>query len=135
DHPAAVTTPAGFHTVTPRVVVDGADRFVAFLKRVFGAAGKYETSRPSQIRIGDSLLMIGEVGEREAFPAFLYVYVEDVDAVFRRAVEAGAEGLEAPGRQFYGGRRGGGGGCWGDVWGGAPPPREGRRGRGRADPA
>src|SRR5262249_31003087 len=105
DHPAAVTTPAGFHTVTPRVVVEGADRFVAFLNRVFGVAGKSETSQPAQIRIGDSLLMIGEVGEREAFPAFLYVYVEDVDAVFRRAVEAGAEVLEAPERMPYGDRR------------------------------
>lgn len=112
----AVRIPAGFHNVTPRIVVEGTDRFIEFLARVFGATGTRETSRPSQIQIGDSLLLISEAGEREAFPAFLYVYVEDVDAVFARAVEAGAEVLEPAGQMPYGDRRAMVRDAWGNVW-------------------
>lgn len=108
--------PAGFHSVTPRIVVEGADRFIEFLRRLFGATGTWEISRPSEIRIGDSRLLISEAGEREAFPAFLYVYVEDVDAVFRKAVEAGAEVLEAAGPTPYGDRRAMVKDAWGNVW-------------------
>lgn len=50
--------PPGWRTVTPRVVVEDAAAFVAFLKRVFGATGELHTGAPSQIRIGDSLLMV-----------------------------------------------------------------------------
>jgi PhnB protein len=49
--------------------------------------------------------MISFLGEREHFPAFLYVYVDDVDATYQRAVDAGAEVIETPCNQFYGDRR------------------------------
>ncbi len=108
--------PPGWHTVTPRVVVEDAAGFVAFLKRVFGAMGEFHAAAPSQIRIGDSLLMVSPATIREAFPAFLHVYVEDADATFQRALDAGAVSLEAVWDTPYGDRRGMVRDPWGNVW-------------------
>ena len=99
------TTPEGYHTVTPRIVVDDVAGFVAFLRAVFGATGDIVEGRPAEIRLGDSLVMVTPVGDRERFPAFLYVYVADADESYRRAVDAGAETLEAPTTTPYGDRR------------------------------
>ena len=108
--------PAGRHTVTPRIVVEDAAGFVVFLKRVFGATGEFQAATPSQIKIGDSLLMVSPAGTRETFPAFLYVYVEDADATFQRALDAGAVSLEAVWDTPYGDRRGMVRDPWGNVW-------------------
>jgi uncharacterized glyoxalase superfamily protein PhnB len=97
------------------VVEDPAALF-AFLERVFEAMGELHTGAPSQIRIGDSLLMISRAGARELFPAFLYVYVQDADETCRRALEAGAESLEAVWDTPYGDRRGMVRDPWGNVW-------------------
>lgn len=97
--------PEGWHSVTPRIVVKGASGLVEFLQKVFGASGEYEIERPSVLWIGDSPIMIGEAGVRAPSPAFLYVYVREVDALFRLAVEAGATALEAPLNTPYGDRR------------------------------
>jgi PhnB protein len=86
------------------VVADVAAQ-VAFLRTVFDAAGETESGRPAEVRVGDSMILVSEIGEREAFPAFLYVYVDDVDRVHRRALDAGAASLEQPGDQPYGDRR------------------------------
>ena len=61
---------------------------------------------PAQIRIGDSLVMVSEVGVRDAMPAFLYLYVDDIDATYERALKAGAKSLEEPQDMPYGDRRG-----------------------------
>jgi PhnB protein len=114
--PMTEGVPAGWHSVTPRVVVEDAAGLVEFLKRVFGATGELHPAAPSQIRIGDSLLMVSAAGAREVFPAFLYVYVEDVDATFQRALDAGAESLEAVWDTPYGDRRGMVRDPWGNVW-------------------
>ena len=60
---------------------------------------------PAQLRIGDSLVMVSESGPRPATEAFLYLYVEDADATYRRAIAAGATSLEAPDDMPYGDRR------------------------------
>ena len=99
-------TPAGWHSVTPRLVVSDPARLVEFLKQAFGATGDLQTERPSVMRIGDSLVMVSSVGPREAMPAFLYVYVDDIDATCQRALEAGAVSLEEPWDTPYGDRRG-----------------------------
>lgn len=99
-------TPEGWHSVTPRVVVADPAMLVEFLKQAFGATGDLLTERPSVIRIGDSLVMVSSVGPREAMPAFLYVYVDDIDATYQRALEAGAVSLEEPLDTPYGDRRG-----------------------------
>lgn len=113
--------PEGWHTVTPRIVVEDAAGLVAFLKRVFEATGELQAAAPSQITIGDSLLLVSGAGEREVFPAFLYVYVADADTTYQRALDAGAVSLEAVWDTPYGDRRGMVRDPWGNVWQVATP--------------
>jgi PhnB protein len=109
-------TPDGWHTVTPRIVVHGADQLVAFIKEVFGATGDYRPDVPAVLRIGDSLIMVSDAGVRDPAPAFLYVYVQDADDVYRRAIQAGATSLEEPSDTPYGDRRGMVQDSWGNTW-------------------
>jgi PhnB protein len=91
--------------VTPRIVVDDVAGCVEFLKWVFGATGDIVTERPVELAIGDSVVMISSLGPRQHFPAFLYVYVDDVDTRFALAVQGGATVVEEPRDQPYGDRR------------------------------
>ena len=97
--------PAGWHSVTPRLVAHDVAELVEFFKQAFAATGDFRLDRPSEIRIGDSLVMVSEVGVRSAMPAFLYLYVDDIDATYERALKAGAESLEEPQDMPYGDRR------------------------------
>jgi uncharacterized glyoxalase superfamily protein PhnB len=128
-------TPPGFHSVTPRIVTADAAALVAFLKRVFDAAGDLDPKAPAQVAIGDSLILVSQAGARDAFPAFLYVYVADVDATYRKALEAGATSQEEVWDTPYGDRRGMVKDAWGNVWQMATrkggPPRPKRRSAGR----
>lgn len=105
-----------WHTVTPRIVADGAERCVAFIKDVFGAGGDYQAARPTELQIGDSMLMISEAGVRGPMPAFLYVYVADADATYRAALRAGARSIEEPLDTPYGDRRAMVEDGWGNLW-------------------
>ena len=95
----------GYRSVTPRLVVSDVAAQVDFLRAVFDATGEVEPGRPAEIRIGDSLIMLTPATERELFPAFLYVYVDDADQVYQRALAAGAATLEEPLDTPYGDRR------------------------------
>ncbi len=97
--------PDGFHSVTPRLVVDDPAGLVRFLIDAFGGTGEYIASAPAQIRIGDSIVMVSEAGPREPTRALLYLYVDDADATYRRAMNAGATSLEGPLDTPYGDRR------------------------------
>ena len=97
--------PAGFHSVTPRMVVSDVAAAVEFIRAVFGATGSVVAGRPVELRIRDSVVMVSEAGERDAFPAFLYIYVDDADAVYRRGLAAGAVIVEEPWDTPYGDRR------------------------------
>jgi len=108
--------PAGWPTVTPRIIVQGADKLIAFVKDVFGATGDYRPEAPAELRLGDSIIMISEAGVREPMPACLYVYVESADATWQRAVTAGAQSLETPSNTPYGDRRGMVKDQWGNTW-------------------
>ena len=108
--------PEGWHAVTPRIVVREAERLVEFLRRVFGATGDYRPDLPSIIKIGDSMIMISSAATRNSMPAFLYVYVDDTDKIYRRALEAGAISLEEPSDMPYGDRRGMVLDEWGNAW-------------------
>ncbi len=68
------------------------------------------------MRIGDSLVLVSEAGERERFPAFLYVYVDDADLAYDRAVGAGAVTVEEPLDTPYGDRRAMVRDHWGNVF-------------------
>jgi len=96
---------AGFHSVTPRIVVTDVDGQVQFLRDVFDAVGEIVPGRPAEMRIGDSLVMVTAASERDLFSAFLYIYVDEPDRVYQRALEAGATALEAPQDTPYGDRR------------------------------
>jgi uncharacterized glyoxalase superfamily protein PhnB len=97
-------------------VVHNAEKLVEFLKEVFDATGEYRQDSPAIVKIGDSQIMISDAGIRNPMTAFLYVYVSDTDATYRRALAAGARSLEEPSDMFYGDRR-----CmvedrWGNTW-------------------
>ena len=113
--------PDGWHSVTPRLVVHDALMLVAFLKQAFDATGDLRIDRPSVIKIGDSLVMVSSEGPRDAMTAFLYLYVDDIDATYRRALEAGAVSLEEPWDTPYGDRpRDGPGSMWQHLANGNP---------------
>ncbi|HSY08247.1 MAG TPA: VOC family protein [Steroidobacteraceae bacterium] len=107
--------PEGWHTVTPRIVVRDPEGVVNFIKKVFDAHGEYCVGRPAEMKIGDSVVMVSG-GERAVTPAFLYVYVADADAVYRRAGAAGATTLEEPMDMPYGDRRAMVKDSWGNIW-------------------
>jgi uncharacterized glyoxalase superfamily protein PhnB len=111
-----MSKPPGWHSVVPRLVTDDVAGLVAFLRRVFGATGEASADRPAVLQIGDAHVMVSGVGPRPATAAFLYVYVDDADATWRWAVEAGARSLEEPSDMPYGDRRGMVEDRWGNVW-------------------
>jgi PhnB protein len=108
--------PAGWPVLIPRIAVDDPETLVGFLQHVFGATGELTPARPAELRIGDSLLMVGSTIGREPVPAFLYVYVEDADAVFRRALDHGAVSIEDTQDMPYGDRRAMIRDPWGNAW-------------------
>jgi PhnB protein len=108
----AKPVPEGYHTVTPYLVVDGAEKVIRFMKETFGAQPLFEPmTRPdgkimhAEFKIGDSIVMIADVSERaQATTDALHVYVPNVDAVYQKALKAGASSLMEPMDQFYGDR-------------------------------
>jgi uncharacterized glyoxalase superfamily protein PhnB len=109
--------PQGWPTVTPRIITPDPSGLVGFIKDVFAATGELHADRPAELRIGDSVVMISAgLGQRRAMPAFLYVYVADADAAYRRAIAAGARSLEAPADMPYGDRRAMVEDAWGNIW-------------------
>jgi len=113
--------PDGHRTVTPYLAIKNAAKALEFYKEAFGAIESYRLMLPdgrighAEIRLGDSLVMLAD-----EFPEFggtapetlggspvnIHLYVEDVDAFFRRAVAAGARERKAVMDQFYGDRSG-----------------------------
>src|SRR3984957_4081075 len=108
--------PAGWHTVTPRIIAHDAETLVAFIKEVFGAAGDYQVNRPADLGIGDSIVMISDAGVREAMPPFLYASGDSGRLLRDRPVKAGAQSLEAPSNTPYGDRRAMVKDRWGNTW-------------------
>jgi len=106
----------GYGAVSARIVVDDVHGLVEFIQQVFEAQGELAPGTPAELRIGDSTLLIGERGLRPLALAFLYVYVADVAATHRRALERGARQLEAPGETPYGDRRSMIEDPWGNTW-------------------
>jgi PhnB protein len=104
----------GFRTVTPYLTVADLHREIDFIKKVFGAEGKiYGIGSAggfhSEYKIGDSMLMIGGGGKGSSWqgsptPGAVHLYVEDVDAVYERALQAGATSLMPPTDLEYGER-------------------------------
>jgi uncharacterized glyoxalase superfamily protein PhnB len=105
------------------LVGQGVTQLIDFLKQAFHAEEIYRmahsdgTVTHAEIKIGDSIIMMGEAGEEHPpLPAMLHLYVDDVDAVYNRAVQAGAAALREPENQFYGDRTGGVQDSSGNQW-------------------
>jgi uncharacterized glyoxalase superfamily protein PhnB len=109
--------PYGWHMVTPRLFTDDVAGLVRFLKTVFGAQGELRSGAPTEMWIGDSIVMISDGGGvRAPMPAYLYVYVADADETYRRAVAAGAESIEPPADMPYGDKRATVRDPWANIW-------------------
>jgi PhnB protein len=113
--------PDGYHSITPYLIVSDATRAIEFYKRAFGATESFRLGAPggkvghAELRFGDSTVMLAdEFPEVEArgpqtiggSPVHLLLYVEDVDAVFAAALDAGAIEARPVQDQFYGDRAG-----------------------------
>jgi PhnB protein len=111
--------PDAYPRVSPHLSVSGAAEAIEFYKDVFGASERMRMAMPggaiahAELQIGDSVIMIGDEmpGGTDpsprtlgGSPVALFVYVEDVDDVFRRALDAGARSVQAPEDHFYGDR-------------------------------
>jgi PhnB protein len=107
--------PDGYHSVTPYLAVEGAAKLLDFLKQAFNATDAHLCmKRPdgsihhAEVTIGDSIVMVGDAqGQWKPMPSTLYLYVDDTDATYHRALAAGATSLMEPATQFYGDRNAG----------------------------
>ena len=109
--------PQGRSTITPRIITLDVAGVVAFITSVFGGRGELQSVVPTDITIGDSMLMVSDGGDiRAPMPAFLYVYVDDVDDVYQRAVAAGVETIESPGDMPWGDRVATVKDRWNNLW-------------------
>jgi len=107
-------TLSSYQTVTPYLVVPDADAELKFLSAAFGAIESECHRKPdktvmhAEIRIGESLIMLGQAGDQwKALKAALYLWVENVDDVYGKALAAGAESRSAPEDKPYGHRNAG----------------------------
>jgi len=120
-HVSVKTTPAGYHTVTPYLIVKGAAAAIEYYKSIFGATEVIRMAGPdgaichAEIKIGDSNIMLGEENAKwgamspqsiGGSPIGLCVYFPDVDARFAKAVAAGGTVEKPVQDQFYGDRSG-----------------------------
>jgi PhnB protein len=125
--------PQGYHTVTPYLTVKGAAQAIDFYKRAFGAQEVERMPGPdgtsvmhAELKIGDSIVMLSDefpqMGTRSpqtlgGSTVSLFLYVPDVDAAFKRAVDAGAKATMPPADMFWGDRFGKVADPFGHAWG------------------
>jgi PhnB protein len=115
---ATNSKPEGYHTVTPYLIGRGTAELIDFLKQSFGAEERQRhlnsdgTIMHAEVQIGDSVVMMGEASDEfKPMPTSIHLYLEDVDAAYKRAVGAGGKSLREPTDQFYGDRSAGRRGC------------------------
>jgi PhnB protein len=106
--------PDGYHAITPYLVATGIPRLIEFLKDAFGAREMRRSARPdgtvmhAEVSIADSVLMMADATDQyPPRPSTLHFYVADTDAVYQRAVQAGAKSFMEPMDQIYGDRMAG----------------------------
>ena len=123
--------PEGYHTVTPYLAVDDAAKAIEYYKTAFGATERLRMNAPdgkighAEIQIGDSLIMLSDPfpdssvrspKEQGGPSASIFLYVEDVDAVVKKAVDAGAIIKSEVEDQFWGDRFGTIEDPFGQIW-------------------
>jgi PhnB protein len=115
--------PSDSSTVSPYLIVDGANKAIGFLKEVFGAVevrrfpdaeGKL---RHAEVRIDDSVIMVADGAPGwPPIQAHVHIYVRNVDATYRRALEAGAVSVQEPVKKEDEDKRGGVKDAGGTTW-------------------
>jgi len=115
--------PANYTSVSPYLVVDGADATITFLQRVFGAEEIRRFSDDEgrvvhgELRIDGCVLMLADsVEDWPAVPAHVHIYVPDVDATYAKALAAGATSVQAPLKKGDEDKRGGVRDAGGTTW-------------------
>lgn len=115
--------PEGYLTVTPYIMVQGAAQLIDFVKEAFGATETFRTTGSAgglhaEVRIGDSMLMLGGSPGMSfpEMPTAIHLYVNEVDAVFQKAIDAGGTSIQKPSDQDYGERVGGIRDPFGNQW-------------------
>lgn len=115
--------PEGFHTVTPYLIVDGAAELIEFIKNAFGGKDPYiikgenNSIMHATINIGDSRVMISDTMEgTEPQTAMLYLYVENTDELYKKAINSKATSVYEPTSEFYGDRAAAVKDKWGNIW-------------------
>lgn len=119
--------PEGYPRVSPYLLINGATEALDFYTSVLGATERYRIAGPdntighAELQIGDSVIMLGDMPDSSpktlgGTPVLISVYVEDVDAVFDQAIEAGAKTIQAVENKFYGDRVGMFEDPWGHRW-------------------
>lgn len=115
--------PTGYTSLSPYLIVDGAERTIDFLRTVFGAVDLRRISsedgglRHAEVRIDDTVLMLADSMEGwPPVPTHVHVYVPDVDAAYARALEAGAESVQEPMQKEDPDKRGGVKDAGGTTW-------------------
>ena len=98
--------PKGYTSISPYIMVAGAQQLIDFLKRAFGATELRRYDMPdgtvmhAELRIDDTVVMLADAGGNwPAFPVWLHLYLPDVDAAYRRALEAGGASVQEPVRR------------------------------------
>lgn len=114
--------PQGYGTVTPFLRVADAAKLIDFLKQAFAAEVTFRMDGPdgsvmhAEVKIGDSMVMIGQAPAGQEMRAMLNLYVPDTDALYNSAMAAGATSIREPANQFYGDRSGGVRDVCGNEW-------------------
>ncbi|MBX6764247.1 MAG: VOC family protein [Rubrobacteraceae bacterium] len=116
--------PTNYSTVSPYLIVDGAGATIDFLKRVFGAAEVRRFADESgrlmhaEVRIDDTIIMLADPAPPDwpAISSYVHVYVRDVDATYRKALEAGAVSVQEPVKKQDEDKRGGVRDAGGTTW-------------------
>ena len=105
--------PAGYSSVSPYLIVDGATDTIAFLRTVFDAVELRRVEldngklRHAELRLDDTVIMLGDrTDSSPSVPAHVHVYVSDVDATYQRALQAGATSIQEPVSRDVGDRLG-----------------------------
>lgn len=112
----------GFGSVTPFIIVDNANELLVFMREALGAKEvktlyhQDGTLWHAQMQIGDSMIMVGDAMRKTALPGAIFLYVDDADAFYQRALKAGAQSLSEPADQFYGDRVAGVTDRFGNTW-------------------
>jgi PhnB protein len=115
--------PEDYTSVSPYLIVDGASATIEFLRNVFGAIELRRFPGPegkvmhAEVRIDDTVVMIADGADGwPPVPSYVHVYVADVDAIYRRALEAGATSVQAPVKKEDADKRGGVKDAGGTTW-------------------